>query len=114
MQHKCPVPSRILRNAVDLRVSGFSDIFSGVRKMLFRRRKNIIFALRIRSELPMSTALQVLRGRHIRRDTNCKYAVLTGLGNTGHARLLQIYRVLGTFQTRTKLSVLSFKGFPQK
>ncbi|QTA90450.1 Uncharacterized protein dnm_065110 [Desulfonema magnum] len=44
-------------NTVDLNVSGFSGIFSGVRKMLFRKRKNIIFALRIRSELPKSTAL---------------------------------------------------------
>ncbi|QTA90544.1 Uncharacterized protein dnm_066040 [Desulfonema magnum] len=44
-------------NAVDLRVSEFSGILSGVRKMLFHRRKNIIFALRIRSELSRSTAL---------------------------------------------------------
>ncbi|QTA89582.1 Uncharacterized protein dnm_056380 [Desulfonema magnum] len=39
-------------NAADSGVSGFSGVFSGVRKMLFRRRKNTIFALRIRSDLP--------------------------------------------------------------
>ncbi|QTA89357.1 Uncharacterized protein dnm_054070 [Desulfonema magnum] len=46
-------------NTADLSISGFSDIFSGVRKMLFRRRKNKIFALRIRSELPK--LLQICR-----------------------------------------------------
>ncbi|QTA90291.1 Uncharacterized protein dnm_063520 [Desulfonema magnum] len=50
-----PPPFRL--NTVDLGVSGFSGVFSGVRKMLFRMRKNIIFALRICSELPESAAL---------------------------------------------------------
>ncbi|QTA93508.1 Uncharacterized protein dnm_096090 [Desulfonema magnum] len=38
--------------------------------MLFRRRKNIIFALRIRLELP-------------KHDECCKYAAPTGLGRPG-------------------------------
>ncbi|QTA87625.1 Uncharacterized protein dnm_036580 [Desulfonema magnum] len=55
-------PARQAGNTVDLNVSGFSGVFSGVRKMLFRRRKNIIFALRIRSELPKSAALRQAGG----------------------------------------------------
>ncbi|QTA84225.1 Uncharacterized protein dnm_002190 [Desulfonema magnum] len=40
--------------------------------MLFRRRKNIIFALRIRSELPKSTALPC-KGAYLETGSQAEY-----------------------------------------
>ncbi|QTA93337.1 Uncharacterized protein dnm_094380 [Desulfonema magnum] len=48
--HPDPGPRLCPLNTVDLRLNRFSGVLSGVRKMLFRKCKNTIFALRIGPE----------------------------------------------------------------